>query len=503
MAIQLSKFQQAVIDWVKDHLNASGSLIVQAVAGSGKTFTIVQAAQYIPAKAKAVFLAFNKSIATELGNKLPSHVESKTLNALGWAVIRYRIGKHVEIDSSKTRTILNRLYPDTEENADVHSVRTELYNIIGKAKSHGLIPPGMPIPRGTYEATPERWLTLMDRYDVDPNGIGEDAFIDLANEILTASLEDRDTFDFDDQLYVPVALDLPCWGYDWIIIDEAQDVSHVQRTLLSKFMRRGGLGRLIAVGDSHQAIYGFRGADSQSLANIRRLFKADELPLSITYRCPRAVVEVAQRYVPHIECSDTAEDGEVLHPKDWAVDSFGDQDLVVCRNTAPLIQLAYKCIAEGKQVHVMGREIGKGLVNVVKKVAGKRIKKIDAFNVKLDKWATAQKRKVKEGDEAKIAAIQDKVECIAILSAGRETVAELIKAIEDIFSDSSAGTTLATVHKAKGLEAPRVFILEPDLMPSKWATQEWQQEQERNLMYVAVTRALETLVYLPLDIVGE
>ena len=500
--IKLSKYQQAVIDWVKAHINASGALIVEAVAGSGKTFTIVQAAQLIPQKAKAVFLAFNKSIATELGNKLPSHVESKTLNALGWAVIRYRIGKHIEINAQKTRDILNRLYPDNEENAEVHSVRTELYNIIGKAKSHGLIPPGMRTPRGTYEATPDRWLTLMDRYDVDPNGIGEAAFIDIANEILRAGLEDQDTFDFDDQLYVPVALDLPCWGYDWIIIDEAQDVSHVQRTLLHKFMRRGGLGRLIAVGDSHQAIYGFRGADSQSLANIGRLFKAETLPLSITYRCPRAVVEVAQRFVPHIECSDTAEDGEILHPKDWAVDSFSDSDLVVCRNTAPLIQLAYKCIAEGKQVHVMGREIGKGLVNVVKKVAGKRIKKIDAFNVKLDKWAMAQKRKVKDGDEAKKAAIQDKVECISILAAGLDTVPELIKAIEAIFSDSSQGTTLATVHKAKGLEAPRVFLLEPDLMPSRWATQEWQMEQERNLQYVAVTRALETLVYLPLEIVG-
>ncbi|KPL26829.1 MAG: hypothetical protein AMJ72_12340 [Acidithiobacillales bacterium SM1_46] len=500
--IKLSQYQEAVIAWVRDHVNASGALIVEAVAGSGKTFTIVKAAQEIPTDHKAVFLAFNKSIATELGNKLPSHVESKTLNALGWAVLRYRVGKHIEINAQKTRDILNRLYPEGDDTAHIHEVRTELYSVIGKAKSHGLIPSGMRTPRGTYEATDDRWLTLMDRYDIDCNGCGERTFIDAANAILRAGLEDQDTFDFDDQLYVPVALDLPCWGYDWIIIDEAQDVSHVQRTLLSKFMRRGGLGRLIAVGDSHQAIYGFRGADSQSLANIGRLFKAETMPLSITYRCPRAVVEIAQQFVPHIECSDTAETGEILHPKDWAVDSFSDSDLVVCRNTAPLIELAYKCIAEGKQVHVMGREIGKGLVNVVKKVAGKRVKKIDAFNVKLAKWTEAQKRKVKDGDDAKKAAIQDKVDCISVLSAGLETVDQLIKAIENIFSDSSQGTTLATVHKAKGLEAPRVFLLEPDLMPSRWATQEWQMEQERNLQYVAVTRALETLVYLPLEIVG-
>ena len=85
---------------------------------------------------------------------------------------------------------------------------------------------------------------------------------------------------------------------------------------------------------------------------------------------------------------------------------------------------------------------------------------------------------------------------------GKVIVVLLTDAIEAIFSNNASGTTLATVHKAKGLEAPRVFILNPDGMPSKWARQEWQMQQERNLQYVAVTRALETLVYLPLEIVG-
>ncbi|MCW4051196.1 MAG: ATP-binding domain-containing protein, partial [Candidatus Bathyarchaeota archaeon] len=192
---------------------------------------------------------------------------------------------------------------------------------------------------------------------------------------------------------------------------------------------------------------------------------------------------------------------EVLNPKSWAVESFSDDDLVVCRNTAPLIELAYKCISEGKQVHVMGREIGKGLINVIKKAGGKRTKTIEELRPKLDRWEQKQIAKA-DRDETKIAAIQDRVECINILAAGLETIAELVSAIESLFSDAQGGTKLATVHKAKGLEAPRVFILNPDLMPSKWARQEWQQEQERNLQYVAVTRALETLVYLPIEIVG-
>jgi superfamily I DNA/RNA helicase len=486
--IKLSTYQQAVIDWVQTHVDNVGSmaaLIVEAVAGSGKTFTIVKAAGLIPASAKSVFLAFNKKIADELGNKLPDHVESKTLNALGWGLCKWRMGKHLTIDRNKTYDLIDKLLPE-----EAREVKAELLNIMGKAKSHGLIPSGMRTPSGTYEATDDRWIELMRRYDVDPNGCGEDVFIRWANIILKAGLEEQNVLDFDDQLYMPVALDLAAWGYDWIIIDEAQDVSHVQRTLLQKFLKRNG--RLIAVGDSRQAIYGFRGADSQSLANIGRVFKAETLPLSISYRCPRKVVEVAQQFVPHIECSDTAEDGEVLSPQDWAIES---------RTTAPLIELAYKCIAEGKKVHVMGREIGKGLINVIKKAAGKRVTTIEDFRPKLDRWQERMVRKA-EKDEAKIAAIQDKVDCINILAAGLTTIKELTDAIEAIFSDSVQGTTLATVHKAKGLEAPRVFILNPDSMPSRWARQEWQLEQERNLQYVAVTRALETLVYLPLEIVG-
>lgn len=494
MTFQPSPFQVAIYDWTDDHIEQPGALIVEAVAGSGKTTTIVNAADRIPVEHKAVFLAFNKSIATELGNKLPEHVESKTLNALGWALCRYRVGRGIQVDRNKVRDIIRRELP--EEAGDYMA---EIMSLIGKAKSHGLIPAGRPVPSGTYEATDERWQQLMDRYDIDANGAGEPTMIEWVNKVLDANLADTNTFDFDDQLYMPVALDLPAWGYDWVIIDEAQDVSHVQRTLLRKFLKRDG--RLIAVGDSRQAIYGFRGADSQSLANIARVFKAETLPLSITYRCPRKVVEIAKRIVPEIECSETAEDGEVLHPESWAIDSFSDDDLVVCRTTAPLIELAYKCIADGRAVHVMGREIGTGLINVIKKAGGKRTKTIDELKPKLDVWAQRQLKKAGD-DESKQAAVLDKVDCLKVLMAGLDTVNELVTAIEKLFSDSNKGTTLATVHKAKGLEAHRVFILNPDSMPSPWAKQDWQIEQERNLQYVAVTRALETLVYLPLEIVG-
>ena len=501
MTFQPSPFQQAIYDWVAANIDnpALAALIIEAVAGSGKTTTIVEICKLLPDHLKVVFLAFNKSIATELGVKLPEWVEAKTLNGLGFGAYRYNIKGNVKVDRNKTRDLIRKHLPEAAE-----EVMAELLNIVAKAKSHALIPAGYPIPSGCYEANGERWGTLMDRYDIDLNGseIGLADFIDWAEQVLAAGLEETSVIDFDDQLYMPVALDMRTWGYDWMFIDEAQDVSHVQRVLIRKFRKRTN-GKMVMVGDSRQAIYGFRGADSESMANLKRVFKADELPLSITYRCPRSVVEIAQTIVPQIECSDTAEDGEVLHPKEWDLHSFSDSDLVVCRNTAPLIELAYKCIADGKKVHVMGREIGQGLINVVRKAGGKYHADLtmEEFAPRLERWAERQMAKAKD-DETKQAAVQDKVDCLNIVGAEAVNVRDLIASIELIFSDKSKGTTLATIHKAKGLEAPRVFLLEPELVPSPWAKQAWQVQQENNLLYVAVTRALETLVYLPLNIVS-
>ena len=499
MTIQLSPYQEAVLKWAREHRVSAGALQIEAVAGSGKTFTVTQLTHIIPESAKAVSLAFNKRNADDLAKKMPEHIESKTINALGWAVCRYRIGKHIKVERNKTRNLIRQHLPSEAE-----EIISDILNIVAKAKAHGLIPLGRPTPNGTYEATRERWQTLADRYDIYPDlngGATESTFYDWAERILAEGLDLTDEMDFDDQLYMPVALDLACWGYDWLIVDEAQDVSHVQRTLLRKFTKKST--KVIAVGDTHQAIYGFRGADSQSMANLRRVFNMDQLPLSICYRCPRKVVEIAQQYVPHIEASEEAEDGEVLHPNAWDVHSFSDTDLIICRNTAPLIELAYKCIAEGKKVHVMGREIGPGLVNVIKKAGGKyhATLTVDELQPRLARWAERMRKLAKE-DESKLAAVQDKLDCISVLSAECETGGDVIKAIQRIFDDKAGGTTLATIHKAKGAEAPRVFILEPSLLMPEWVKQDWQRQQEKNLAYVAVTRALETLVYLPLDVIS-
>ena len=77
-----------------------------------------------------------------------------------------------------------------------------------------------------------------------------------------------------------------------------------------------------------------------------------------------------------------------------------------------------------------------------------------------------------------------------------------------MFSDSRSSVVLSTVHRAKGLEERRVFVLRPDQLPLRWQNQQkWELEQEYNLKYVSTTRAKEALFFVtderPIEIKPE
>jgi superfamily I DNA/RNA helicase len=489
-----SVYQQGVFTWVSDHVARPGAIVVEAVAGSGKTTTIVEAANLIPTTHKACFLAFNKSIAEELGKRLPSTVESRTLNSLGFGVVRRQLG-NVKVEAAKVYSIIDGLLKGSPlENSKEYA--RELNNLIGKAKSHAVVPDD---PQYTgYKSSPERWAELAGRYDVD---VPEDSakFYNLAELVLRRNLEDKQNVDFDDMMYFVVALNMPTWKYDWLIVDEAQDVSHVQRMMLRKFLKNNG--RLIAVGDRRQAIYGFRGADSSSLDNIAKEFGATVLPLSITYRCAQSIVEEAQRIVPFLQARDDAPQGVVRYADNFNPQDFVEEDLVICRYMAPVIESAFALLARRIPCRVEGRDIGVAMQNLVKRIAGRQFSTMsyDAFVPRLMEWLHKEVAKATaKRDDARVDSIHDKVDSIVAVadSVEAKTVSAVLDGFSEIFS-SSRGVKFSTVHRAKGLEADRVFILEPQAMPSKRAKQEWQKEQEMNLLYVAITRAKSELVYLP------
>lgn len=483
---------QAIFDKVE---KGEGNMVISAVAGSGKTSTIVEALNLIPAEKSVCFLAFNKKIAEELQTRVPSNVAAMTLNALGHrSYTGWRNPQKVLLESDKLRKIAKKMLT----NSEFYAAGAAAVKLARFAKSAGLIPTGIPgAASGLVPDTVDTWMGLISHFDMDmPDGIDEVVLIDFARRILKQSVLDMDVIDFDDQLLMTFAYGVPIKQYDWVFVDEAQDLSPLQHELVARALRP--TGRLVAVGDEFQSIYGFRGADSDSMERITERFKCEKLPLHVSYRCPQAVVAVAQKYVPHIQAHPNAPMGTVDESRKDVRDikDFRGGDMVICRFNAPLVQAAYSMLRSRIPCCVLGREIGQGLLSVIKKLkAGDMKSLLD----RLASWESKEVDKFMQMDkEDQAAAVRDKAETIRVFAESADTIPELESAIDRMFSDKTTSdvVTLATIHKSKGLEAERIFIINFDDMPCKWAKKDWQQKQELNLIYVAVTRAKNHLQFV-------
>lgn len=477
--MQWSPFQSAIFDFIE---NEDGNAIIEAVAGSGKTTTIVEGIKRVPMLQQTIFLAFNKSIAEELKSR---GVNARTFHSLCCgSVMRFKNSNSISGD--KLQKLMRKHFKDE----DVFNYSSFVCRLVGLAKQGGI---GCLIPDA--EAT---WYDIIDHHDLELEKADASytRAIEIASELLTLSNQ-SDMIDFDDMLYIPVLEGLSLPKFDFVFVDEAQDTNAIQRAILRKIMKRNS--RLVAVGDPAQAIYGFRGADSNSLNRIGKEFHCKKFPLSVSYRCAQSVVEHARKWVDHIQPADNAPQGTISDLRyEWDVDVFAPEDLVVCRTTRPLIGLAFRMLRNRIPVTVMGREIGQGLVNLIKKFKTNDLSELDA---KVEMWATRETEKaVAKMDEGKAAAIEDKAQCIQMLISEMQNegsdVNGLIDVIDMLFTATRGSTTLATIHKAKGLEADKVFWLNSSQCPSKWARQSWQKQQERNLCYVATTRAKTELVLI-------
>jgi superfamily I DNA/RNA helicase len=484
-----SIYQQRILDFVKDP--NGGNAIVQARAGSGKTSTLMMIDSLLASLSKSrVLIAFNKSIATELVNR---GANGRTFHSLGFgAVRRFAAAKgirRINMDARKVANIIQATYP----NAHIDGYSSALERLVSLAKNHAIRP----------NVTNDALISLITHFDVEweDDRITDADMCDYTRTILRANNADLSTLDFDDQLYFVELYNLRMEQFDFVLVDESQDTNPLRRALVRRLMHRNS--RLIAVGDDKQAIYGFTGASHDSMDLIARDYSCAVLPLSICYRCPSSVIQLAQSIVPDIEARPNAPEGTVTYAKSWKRSDFLPTDLIICRNTAPLVQTAYKLISARIPCKVMGRDIGRGLTTLIRKLS-RRNETLESLYPRLETYRDTETAKaLAKKQEGKAQSISDKVDSILSLidSMTQDDVEmgipRLLNIIDSIFSDNGPQvTTLATVHKAKGMEAQRVFILDSFLMPSKFARQEWQIAQEHNLRYVAITRALDTLVFV-------
>ena len=97
-----SKYQEKFFDFVQ---HGVGNAVIEASAGSGKSSTCVAAMKLIPKDQKCLFIAFNKSIADELNERLKSRSNcvARTTHSLGFLMLRRNLGSDIEVDEYKYR----------------------------------------------------------------------------------------------------------------------------------------------------------------------------------------------------------------------------------------------------------------------------------------------------------------------------------------------------------------------------------------------------------------
>jgi superfamily I DNA/RNA helicase len=482
--------QAAFIDWAH---NGSGSCVLIAVAGSGKTTTFLGAVAGMAGK--TAIMAYNKKIGDEIARKLVDlgidwkQCNAGTVHSFGFKAIR-KFSPNVKVDDKKVRTIF-------EQNMGTdHPYGSIIIKLVSLAKQRAV---GAICGLHDYSA----WLDIITHFDLideelDMAGDAVDEIISLAQRTLKASNRSTGVIDFDDMVYLPLVHPMRHFQYDNIIVDEAQDTNPARRELVKRLLRPGG--RLMAVGDPRQAIYGFTGADNDSLDLIRRDFDAIEMPLTVTYRCPRAIVEFAHQWVSHIEAHESAIDGTVSQ---MAWDALltakpTSADAILCRNTKPLVQAAFALLRARIPCKIEGRDVAAQMVKLAQK--WKSAKTIDAYEKRLDKFFADQSKKA-EG--VKLQMLEDMVSTMHVVmdqvkSTGGAHMTQVVDAVNNLFADNVEGVvTLSTIHKSKGREWKNVYWLNrSSTCPSRYAKQAWEVAQEVNLCYVAATRAMENLIDL-------
>lgn len=485
MTFRPSKYQTAFFSALTE---TSHNLLVDAKAGSGKTTTIKMGVELLERGISILVCAFNRSIKAELQESLPSYCTVKTCHALGMAAIKQKYPK-TQVENSKYAIIIKKL----SENWDIDLKQEDDQLLIENVKKL------VNLCRMYLAVTEEAISAVAEKYGMDI--VGDEALKTLQC-IRMGTRNRHKMIDFTDMVFLPAILpEYLIEKYDFIFIDEAQDLSRAQQDLIFKHVKKG-TGRWVAVGDPHQAIYGFAGADSEAFERYRGMAAVTELPLNECYRCGKEIIDFVKTIVPDIVAFEKNPDGKV---RDGKVSEPTAGDFVLCRTNLPLVKLCYEFIAEGRAATINGKDVGESLIKWIEKP------KISSYE-ELKKWMDNEllKKQVQlqrnypylEMDDLVLRPsyqlMQERISIVQVIQNARDCtqVFQISREIRSLFCGDKKGIILSTIHKSKGLESDKVFIIERDQLPAPWVKKDWEIQQESNLEYVAYTRAKEELIFI-------
>ena len=468
--MQPTKEQQDILDQIT--ASPTTNLMINALAGTGKSATLKMIDRIHPTT-PALYLVFAKrnqleAVAAQKAGEFASTTRIKTFNGLGHGIWSKAIAHKITLDKDKTRNAWRALIDDLTraEQSELWPHYSVVMDGVEKAKSLGYVPPAVKF----------KHTGLIDRHhlhlamDERPT----DHAAEIIDDILQVSISKAyaGIIDFNDQIYMPALFGGAYPRFPRIMVDEYQDQSPVNHALLARLVK----GNIIGVGDPNQNIYGFRGAKSGGMASAVERYLMCELPLSVSFRCPSAIVEAARWRVPHFQWSNvggSVETAEQFHGAD-----FGDGSTIICRNNAPLLRLAFKLISNGRSVNVMGSELGPRLVNIMKKLGDTSIPQRQVL-INIESW---RETKLAAGSKS----APDLADCMRVFAEHGDSLGQAISYAEHLFAQKGT-ISLLTGHKSKGLEFDDVYWLDPDLVDITT-------EQDANLAYVITTRSKNKLI---------
>lgn len=462
--------QQTIIAAARD---TTDNLLISALAGAAKTSTLVLIAKTLR-NTPMLCLAFNKAIQVEMTERLPSTAVALTLNSLGARTWTKQTGRRIPLNKSKVYDLV-KLHIDTKlkkgEKDEALESMGELIRSIGSGKTAGYV------PTGTFEHAKPLMNDdeFFDWLDDIPTALGES----IIRDVTVDSIHDafHVCLDFNDQIFMPTIFPAQFPQYPVVLVDEAQDLSALNHTMLAQIAKK----RLIAVGDECQAIYGFRGAHENSMELLHEKFDMLQYELTVSFRCPVAVVEEARWRAPAMQYPDWATPGSIRHLSSWDAETIPDNSFVLCRNNAPLFTLAMRLLRSGRFPTLRGNEIGKLLLKDMRKFGASKMPKAELYK-EIAAWELKKQKKSRSP-----AQITDKANCMRVFAANGKTLGDAIAYGEHLIN-SSGPIHLMTGHKAKGLEKDNVFILDKFLLAPHG--------QDRNLLYVMQTRSQRALTYI-------
>jgi superfamily I DNA/RNA helicase len=478
------------------------SIVIQARAGSGKTTTVIKLVEMLLADKpdlRVLCVAFTEAIKLTLEQRMPKGVTSKTLHGLCLGAIRRARGwfgangdnriSHSRVSDAARQFVLGISPPP----ADIPKAVTQLGELWSLARA---------------TMTPVDDLTqlmaMVTSYGLE--FVPDERLLTQVAALDAHLSRSRQSISFDEMLTAVYDAKLSLGSYDLLVIDEAQDLNRLQMAVLARM----GVKQVIAVGDDQQAIYGWRGADHRAIASLMEVMGiTTALPLSVTYRCSRAVVDEARKYVPNISAAPHAPHGQSImrKPDERAITirTLRAGDLVMARTNAPLLGalLERRRCSPRVPMAIMGKKQGDGLRHAIEdaaRAANSTDSTVVAAHVRAElEQVLALLKEQGKAMPIAVQTIQSDYEMVLTLLGEHATTVDAHRAVGQLFTTEPLrdGITFSTIHKAKGLEAERAVILGYDRIPHPRVLATGNAAliaQERNLLYVAVTRAKKTLV---------